>query len=596
MNFDKMELSRFLYPIDEVKASIVTCILKKRSFDETIYWICEYYHSGYYRKSWELLHFVYYSFYSMEYPKIGKRINLLYKKWSDKCKKLEKVFNTGAIIKSNKNNGRDNNELYKNELLELEKHMLNDIIYCYKNIHIRTYSTTVYEIYCYDKYYDKNLENIGGLEKIKCVSTTSKLLKKRYKRKICKKIEDFYGYYMKCNLQNREKETNINFENMENIENTENIISKKDFITICEAIKSRDLIIIVYFMKKYSLYKNIYENTENTVFVIFLSILIEFFQIKVSRNCKQYIECGLIVDWIDMLHSTVFNEYYLLGEIYNLIIKNKILLYGNKKNIEEKEELKETETETETEKNKIKQSGQHIKIVKSHSNISINMEKGNMNKNMNKNNIRLDIVENTINDDIREVREENRDNSHIKILIRRPKNIKSLYLQLNSYYKNIIEYNSTITPIRDILSNYNEYFQVTTGKKIQSYDILKHHYLYKCPNEITTFNILRQQKHNIEFKYIYWYKWQVYCYNTPIWNNRIKYYNGYIDQENSVNTSVDTVCNFDILFDNDDLLELFNDIYNYEPDEQPRYIQDYVISDIDKLPNIFNISINCQII
>jgi len=54
-------------------------LLKKRSFNESLFWIFEYYYSGYKKKTWNLLWQVYYDFYAIQYPKYEKMIEKQYK-------------------------------------------------------------------------------------------------------------------------------------------------------------------------------------------------------------------------------------------------------------------------------------------------------------------------------------------------------------------------------------------------------------------------------------------------------------------------------------------------------------------------------------
>ncbi len=67
-------LSRFLYMNDEVVWSFIDSLVKQRSLDETLFWIFEYYFSGYRKKTWQLLWATYYDFYAIKYPKLEKII------------------------------------------------------------------------------------------------------------------------------------------------------------------------------------------------------------------------------------------------------------------------------------------------------------------------------------------------------------------------------------------------------------------------------------------------------------------------------------------------------------------------------------------
>jgi hypothetical protein len=69
-----MKLSRYLYIIDEVIWSFVDSLLKQRSLHEALFWIFEYYYSGYQDKTWNLLWSVYYDFYAINYPKCERML------------------------------------------------------------------------------------------------------------------------------------------------------------------------------------------------------------------------------------------------------------------------------------------------------------------------------------------------------------------------------------------------------------------------------------------------------------------------------------------------------------------------------------------
>ena len=77
-------LSRYLYHNDEVKYSIITSILKREDFNECLFWISEYYYSGY--EIWNLVWKMYYDFYAINSPKLERFIKKMYEKWIAKKK------------------------------------------------------------------------------------------------------------------------------------------------------------------------------------------------------------------------------------------------------------------------------------------------------------------------------------------------------------------------------------------------------------------------------------------------------------------------------------------------------------------------------
>ncbi len=74
-------LTRYLYHRDEVSHSLLTCLLLKPSFKESLFWASEIYYSGYHKDIWELLWKIYYDFFAIRNPKFEKKIKRAYKKW-----------------------------------------------------------------------------------------------------------------------------------------------------------------------------------------------------------------------------------------------------------------------------------------------------------------------------------------------------------------------------------------------------------------------------------------------------------------------------------------------------------------------------------
>ena len=73
-------LSKYLYIVDDLKWSFIDAILNKR-IKESIFWITEYYESGYRKETWQLLWVVYDSFYFANNVNYQKIMLKKYKKW-----------------------------------------------------------------------------------------------------------------------------------------------------------------------------------------------------------------------------------------------------------------------------------------------------------------------------------------------------------------------------------------------------------------------------------------------------------------------------------------------------------------------------------
>jgi hypothetical protein len=103
-----------------------------------------------------------------------------------------------------------------------------------------------------------------------------------------------------------------------------------------------------------------------------------------------------------------------------------------------------------------------------------------------------------------------------------------------------------------------------------------------CKCGIDDFNYLslfklKRVKYNIKNKY--WYNWLYHASFSPIWAKRIHDLGGYPDYNKKI-----------IIFKeepNDDLMQIFYNLYGYEPDEQSIEVQEKSIIDIKKINNWF---------
>jgi hypothetical protein len=129
----------------------------------------------------------------------------------------------------------------------------------------------------------------------------------------------------------------------------------------------------------------------------------------------------------------------------------------------------------------------------------------------------------------------------------------------------------------DELNKFNTIEPVLFERKLMPYKILKTVQLEKIDNYhyLSLFSLDRK---NYDIRSIWFSDWLYYASFSPIWNNRIKNHNGIINSELKK-----------IVFKNDDDEETFFDIYNLEPDEQPKNIQDFIIGQICEERNWFKI-------
>jgi hypothetical protein len=75
----KLYLTRYLYFLEEVKLSLLDCLLKKNSLKECYFWFSEIYYSGFKKESIQLLLKIYYDFYCISNPNLLKKIKIYIK-------------------------------------------------------------------------------------------------------------------------------------------------------------------------------------------------------------------------------------------------------------------------------------------------------------------------------------------------------------------------------------------------------------------------------------------------------------------------------------------------------------------------------------
>ena len=77
-----IKLTRYLYNADEVKLTLIETLLNQKNVKECYFWIYEYFKSGYVSESWQLIYKIYYDFYALKNPKLLKKINFHYNKFT----------------------------------------------------------------------------------------------------------------------------------------------------------------------------------------------------------------------------------------------------------------------------------------------------------------------------------------------------------------------------------------------------------------------------------------------------------------------------------------------------------------------------------
>ena len=93
-------LTQFLYSKDEVEYMIVYCLLQQSEWKELLFWINEYYISGYTIELWQLLFKIYYDFYATTNPTFESYLFRKFKKWENKTTKNNTLSLFIDIIKN----------------------------------------------------------------------------------------------------------------------------------------------------------------------------------------------------------------------------------------------------------------------------------------------------------------------------------------------------------------------------------------------------------------------------------------------------------------------------------------------------------------
>jgi hypothetical protein len=150
--------------------------------------------------------------------------------------------------------------------------------------------------------------------------------------------------------------------------------------------------------------------------------------------------------------------------------------------------------------------------------------------------------------------------SIICLLIFNPKYInskKNIYLGLSD---NEYEY---------IFKKHSQYNSLNSSEQIDPSNILFHKCLYQINSLSSSFHLSRDMEN--EINNCYYYHWEYYAYNSPIWKNRFNKY------DITVNDITKQII-FNDSYEQDDFYEQ----YGYEPDEQTYNVQNKIFC---KLPN-----------
>ena len=134
---------------------------------------------------------------------------------------------------------------------------------------------------------------------------------------------------------------------------------------------------------------------------------------------------------------------------------------------------------------------------------------------------------------------------------------KIIYIMYNDLE---IQKYKTLEPV------FTQYRPSSLLKKVCVYSIILHYHSFF---ESVECDFIKQYLKPIDRKQLlekYFYNWEYYSFFTPIWKERIQRMRGTAD-----------FINKKIIFQNEEMEEIFYDFYGYEPDEQPIEITENII-------------------
>lgn len=182
--------------------------------------------------------------------------------------------------------------------------------------------------------------------------------------------------------------------------------------------------------------------------------------------------------------------------------------------------------------------------------------------------------------------------------LKRIKNIERRLLLVNTYLDTNIEYVENCDKYLYLLAKITYYLKITPKKKVYYkivsgrevkeilksdescrndgkhndvsyvYKTLKSKRLYGISKNIGCFKLSREGE---DINHLYWYHWEYYAYQSPLWKARFNKYNVKIIENKKT-----------IEFDDEEEYEEFYEEYGYEPDEQSKEVQEKSTCKIEK--------------
>lgn len=460
--FDKLNIkfSRFLYPIQTIKRNILYECIKKKSFQQLTFWVCEFYNSGYFIESWEWMETVYFLFYSISTPKLGEKIGNLYKKWEYILSQLGNLSKQGVKINTQMNSKLGNKY---NDLLM-------DLLYCYKNMFIKTQTDFTFTIYSNISKSSQHTNSNKDTTTLP-LSKITKQLPYKSRGKMGKKEQLFYNKYY-SNKQDKIGEDSQHSINFDSIIGNNVIINS--LLKSLHKCNHRNICYIIHILQK------ITKKNENNVWCIeeknvksillFLSNYISFFEKKQNKLINEFLNFQII---------TKFNKMKTINKWGLILTLSNLLYMNNNIDIEKKTinklfvKLNDSQIEYANECSKITIFQDFICNYSGYSDIDA-----------------YKILPYFIGN-----------------------NSCGLIKEQHSNLNDIINYFSPHYDIDMCICLMKQLPYVSTNEKNDTLN------QYKKTNNSTNIQ-------NIVLKNIYLYHWLYFCKNTPIWNKRLIQYSG----------------------------------------------------------------------
>lgn len=185
-----IQLTQYLYNKYDIEFMILWTLIQRNNFDELLFWISEYYHSGYQDELWELIIQIYFDIYALTHPYFYKYLikkrnafdksksiallldvikNMYYMKSTPYLFEFRLCFQSYSPSKICKYKGRkpswlnDFHKDYKNIMYALNKNDANALVYYFNNVNKDGHEVLFDQLIRYCEIFCKSKENSSTL-------------------------------------------------------------------------------------------------------------------------------------------------------------------------------------------------------------------------------------------------------------------------------------------------------------------------------------------------------------------------------------------------------------------------------------------------